>query len=246
MPTPTPTPTPTPITADTLVLLLSEDAYQGDAQFTVSIDGKSLGAAQSVTALHGAGKTQDFAFSGSFGTGPHQVAVSFINDAWGGTAATDRNLYVDGVSLNGAAVSGAAAALMSNGTSTFSVTGGTPTPTPAPTPTPITAGALVLHLSEDAWQGDAQFVASVDGKALGGPQSVTALHGLGALQDFTFGGSFGAGTHDLAVAFINDAWGGGTLDRNLYVGGVDLNGTHLAASTGALFSNGALHVAFNS
>ena len=244
-PTPTPAPTPAPLGSDTLVLHLSEDAYLGDAQFTVAVDGKSLGAAQSVTALHGAGRTQDFTFTGAFGAGPHQVGVSFVNDAWGGTAATDRNLYVDGASLNGTAVSGATATLLSNGTSTFTATGGTSTPAP----TPITTSTLVLHLSEDAYLGDAQFVASVDGNALGAAQSVTALHGLGKLQDFTFtgvsGGSFGAGPHDLAIAFTNDAWGG-TLDtdRNLYVGGVDLNGAHLANATGTLFSNGAVHVAF--
>ena len=251
-PTPTPTPTLTPAPApapsgtDTLVLHLSEDAYLGDAQFTVAVDGKSLGAAQSVTALHGAGRTQDFTFTGAFGAGPHQVGVSFVNDAWGGTASTDRNLYVDGASLNGTAVSGATATLLSNGTSTFTATGGTSTPAP----TPITTSTLVLHLSEDAYLGDAQFVASVDGNALGAAQSVTALHGLGKLQDFTFtgvsGGSFGAGPHDLAIAFTNDAWGGTPdTDRNLYVGGVDLNGAHLANATGTLFSNGAGHVAFN-
>ena len=29
------------------------------------------------------------------------MAVKFIDDAWGGSAATDRNLYVHQVSLNG-------------------------------------------------------------------------------------------------------------------------------------------------
>jgi len=122
----------------------------------------------------------------------------------------------------------------------------TPTPTPVPTPVPSSPDSLVLHLSEDAWQGDAQFTVSVDGKSLGAAQSVTALHGLGASQDFTFSGSFGAGTHDLAIAFTNDAWGGTPdTDRNLYVGGVDLNGAHLANATGTLFANGAVHVTFN-
>jgi hypothetical protein len=47
------------------VLALSEDAYQGDAQFIVKMDGTQLGTAQSVTALNSAGKTQDFTFSGT-------------------------------------------------------------------------------------------------------------------------------------------------------------------------------------
>jgi hypothetical protein len=213
----------------------------------------SMAAAVVIVAAHGSGQSQAFTFTGSFGTGAHLAAVRFINDAFGGTASTDRNLYVDGASLNGTAAAGATATLLCNGTSTFTATGGAgtpaPTPTPTPAPTPITTSTLVLHLSEDAYLGDAQFVASVDGNALGAAQSVTALHGLGKLQDFTFtgmsGGSFSAGPHDLAIAFTNDAWGGTPdTDRNLYVGGVDLNGAHLANATGTLFSNGAVHVAF--
>jgi len=83
----------------TLTLHLSEDAWQGNAQFLVSVDGKALNAATAVTALHKDGSMQDFAFIGSFGTGPHDVAVSFLNDAYGGSAATDRNLYVNAIDL---------------------------------------------------------------------------------------------------------------------------------------------------
>jgi len=32
------------------------------------------------------------AFGVAMAAGTHDVAVSFLNDAWGGTAATDRNL----------------------------------------------------------------------------------------------------------------------------------------------------------
>ena len=52
-------------TTDTLTLSLSEDAYKGDAQFTVTVDGASLGAPQTVTASHAAGKQQQFTFRGS-------------------------------------------------------------------------------------------------------------------------------------------------------------------------------------
>lgn len=101
---------------------------------------------------------------------------------------------------------------------------------------------LVLHLSEDAWNGDAQFIASVDGNGLGVAQSVTASHSLGQSQDFTFTGQFGPGTHDLAVSFINDASGGTPdTDRNLYVDSVDFNGTHYGAAMAALYSNETVH-----
>jgi Ca2+-binding RTX toxin-like protein len=93
---------------------MSEDAYKGDAKFTVSIDGKRLGGTFTTTASHGSQASQSFTFKGDFGSGPHTVAVKFLNDAWGGTAATDRNLYVDGISYNGTAT-GQTAALMFRG-----------------------------------------------------------------------------------------------------------------------------------
>ncbi len=113
-------------------------------------------------------------------------------------------------------------------------------PTPDPAPAPITSDTLVLRLSEDAYGGDAQFVASVDGKVLGPAQAVTALHGAGASQAFTFAGSFGPGTHDLAVTFLNDFWNPATgADRNLYVQGATLNGA--ASATPGGFVSGDTH-----
>ena len=116
-----------------------------------------------------------------------------------------------------------------------------PAPTPAPVPADDTE-VLVLHLSEDNWAGDAQFLASVDSQPLGGPGTVTALHSLGQDQAFTFTAMFGAGTHDLAISFINDAWGGtADTDRNLFLLSVDYNGTHYAQDVASLYSNGTVH-----
>ena len=115
------------------------------------------------------------------------------------------------------------------------------TTTPATTAAPL--DTLVLSLSEDAWMGDAQFIASVDGKQLGGAQSVTALHSLGNTESFTFNGQFGAGPHDLAVTFLNDAWGGApSTDRNLYVVGVKLDGTSYSSATAALYTGSTVHL----
>jgi hypothetical protein len=50
--------------------------------------------------------------------------VDFLNDAYAGTASTDRNLYVNGVSYNGTAT-GQTLALMAGGPKTFAVSGGT-------------------------------------------------------------------------------------------------------------------------
>ncbi|WP_428492531.1 carbohydrate-binding domain-containing protein [Rhodopila sp.] len=204
-----------PAAPDTLTLSLSEDACQGNADLTVSVDGKRFGGTQSITALHGQGQSEDLTFEGTFGAGPHTVAIDFLNDLWGGPNTTneDRNLYVNAITLDGVTTP-QNAAQMSQGTASYTVV------TPAqPTDT------LVLNLSEDAYLGNAQFTVTVDGKQVGGAETLTALHEEGQTQDFTFTGSFGAGPHTVALDFLNDAYAGTPqTDRNLYVNSITLDG----------------------
>ncbi|HET6608090.1 MAG TPA: carbohydrate-binding domain-containing protein, partial [Rhodopila sp.] len=135
--TPQSTTTPAPVSvgsgADTLVLNMAEDPYQGDAQFTISVDGKQIGATQTTTAVVDQGQSQEFDVHGDFGSGTHTVSVNFLNDQIGdfypGTQwavdTTDRNLYVMGASLNGGTpASGAPWELSSNGSHDFTVTAG--------------------------------------------------------------------------------------------------------------------------
>ena len=95
---------------DSLLLEVCDDAYangdgtsnaKGDAAFTVSVDGKQIGGTFTTTASHAAGQDQDVQLNGYFGPGTHAVSINFLNDAWDGTASTDRNLYVDSITYNG-------------------------------------------------------------------------------------------------------------------------------------------------
>ena len=215
---------------DAVALSISEDAWQGDARFTVAVDGQQVGGTQTAAASHAAGHDQSFDLSGNWGAGQHQVTVDFLNDAYGGSAQTDRNLYLDAASYNGVAASPGQLALMSAGSQTLAV--GTPQP-----PSTIALGSgpdtVALGISEDAWQGDAQFTIEVDGQQIGGTQTSTALHGSGQSQAFDLSGSWGAGQHQVAVDFLNDAYGGtAQTDRNLYVDSASFNG--VAASPGQL------------
>ena len=215
---------------DTLDLHVSEDAWQGDAQFTVQVDGIQVGGVRTATTSHSQGATQDVSIGGAWGAGPHTIGISFVNDAYGGTSATDRNLYVDAVTYNGAAASGSPATLLSNGTASFSVAA------------PAVATPLTLHLAEDAWQGNAQFAVAIDGVTLVQNGTVTALNGSGQSQTVNLSALLSAGKHDVAVSFLNDAYGGSSsTDRNLYVKGIDVNGTPSAGASAALYSNGASH-----
>lgn len=220
--------------SDTLALLVAEDAYNGDAQFTVSIDGVQVGGVQTVTANHAAGQTQTFNVLGTFGVGSHTVAVNFLNDAYGGSATTDRNLYVTGASINGATVAAATLNEYADGAQSFTFQNPTATPTPS-SPAAVTIGSgadtLSLSVAEDAYAGDAQFTISVDGVQQGGVQTVTASHAAGQTQTFNVLGTFGAAQHTVTVNFLNDAYGGSAAtDRNLYVTGASLNGQALSGA----------------
>ena len=48
---------------------VSEDYYKGNAQFTVSIDGKQVGSTLTATVLHSSGGSQSFVLAGDFGAG---------------------------------------------------------------------------------------------------------------------------------------------------------------------------------
>ncbi len=225
---------------DDLSLQVSEDAYQGDAAFTVSVDGSQVGGTLTTTALHDLGQNQTVNVLGSFAAGPHTVAVTFLNDLYAGTPTTDRNLYVDGGSIDGSQLAGIAHTLLSDGSqsSTF-------TAEPIGTQT-VGSGSdvLALQVAEDAYQGDAQFTVSVDGTQVGGVLTATALHDVGQNQTVDVLGNFAAGQHSVSVDFLNDDYKAYSGDRNLYVDGASLDGTAVAGSALKLFSAGAKSLSF--
>ena len=209
---------------DTLIMQMSEDAWQGDAQFTLSVDGKQVGGVQTVVASHAAGQTQEFDVAGSWGVGPHQVSVNFLNDAWGGTAATDRNLYDNSATFDGKTVLGAPITQLWNGPEGFSFTNGS---------------ELDLSVSEDAWKGNAQFTVAVDGVQQGGTYTATTAHSSGGSQTFAFYGNWGTGAHTVSVDFLNDAYGGtAATDRNLYVTGASYNNAAVKGAASTYWSAG--------
>ncbi|WP_043345272.1 carbohydrate-binding domain-containing protein [Belnapia moabensis] len=90
-----------------LTLRISQDAWQGSAQYTISVDGKQFGGVRTASASHANGKYDTVSIS-EIGAGSHKVTVNFVNDAYGGSSAADRNLYVDGIFLDGVSQNSAA------------------------------------------------------------------------------------------------------------------------------------------
>ena len=105
--------------ADQLALSIAEDAYQGDAQYTVSVDGRQVGGVQTAHSSQASGGHDTLLVDGDWSAGNHVVGVNFLNDAYGGTSSTDRNLHVDGATYDGAAAGNSRLTLLSSGTQTF-------------------------------------------------------------------------------------------------------------------------------
>jgi endoglucanase len=200
-------------TAETIVLNMSESYADGDAEFTVSVNGQQVGGDYQAHGLNASGDAGSVSLTGDWGSGVNDVQVSFINHAYG------RNLYVNSISENGVTYAGTSAALPRNGTDTFAV-GGTTATAAGP------ADTLTLQLSEDAWAGNALFVLYIDGHVVTTPQVVTALQVSAQTQSFTFSDNLGAGTHTIGLACVNASYGPSAGEqRNLFVNGIELNGS---------------------
>ena len=128
--------------SDSLELKITQDAYQGDSQYAIYVDGKQIGATLTAKALHGSGEADSLQVNGDWAAGSHTVSVTLLNDLWGGTTGTDRNIYVESATFDGAPVPGSKLAIYDSTPKSFTVTdttavpgSTTPTPTPPPTPT---------------------------------------------------------------------------------------------------------------
>jgi endoglucanase len=205
---------------------MAEDAYLGNAEFSVTVNGQAVGGIMTVTALQDAGQEQAFTLPGNFGAGPVNVAVTFLNDANG--PGGDRNLYVDGITYHGYAQANDTAPIYSDGTANFSVQ------------EPGAVDTLTLYVSEDYYLGDAEFSVTVDGNPVGGTLTATGSHAAGGTTPVTLTGVFGPGPHTVVVTFLNDANGGNSsLDRNLYVSGIDYNGVYTGVDASLYYTGAA-------
>jgi hypothetical protein len=219
-----------------LAIVLGGESWQGDPQAVVKVDGVQVWAG-TVTAAHATGGAAISLGQVAAGVA-HAVTVSFLNDGWGGSASTDRNLYVEHIKLGGVST-GLKAALLMNGDATLALPANLPPPT-ATTTTPTSAAPagldLAIVLGGESWQGDPQAVVKVDGVQVWAG-TVTAAHATGGAA-INLGQVAAGVAHAITVSFLNDGWGGSAgLDRNLYVEDIKLGGVSTGLKS-ALMSNG--------
>lgn len=208
------------VATDTLVLQIAQDAYRGNAQFTVSIDGKQVDGVFEASALKASGEVDTLTLKGNWGDGPHKITVTYINDKSGSDG--DRNLYLVGATYNGTQIGDAKANIWGNGSFNFATT-------IQPTNGKIDMGAgpdtLVLSISQDYYAGNAQYKVYVDGKQVGGTFEASGTRKAGTADTVTLHGDWADGTHDIKVVYLNDLYNWTTReDRNLFVNSATLNG----------------------
>ena len=213
---------------------LSQDAWNGDARFTVLLDGVVIAKDQVTPAAHA---TSDIAYldvRGDFAAGTHGLVVRFQNDAWGGSPDRDRNLFVDSLSLDGTDLR-QRADLRAQGDASFRFD-------VLPPNSPVAGQeTLRIGLSGDRWNGDPRYVLEVDGRRVGGERTVTADRRDGEVEYVSIAVPDDGAPHKLNVRFLNDAWGGTqTADRNLYVESLSVDGVDLNVRVALLSNSDAL------
>ena len=184
----------------TIAVHVSGDEHQGLPEFRLLVDGQQVGGIHTVTADQTLGQRQTVGFDLDASIPLNEIRVEFLNDAYGGSADKDRNLYVDSIEVNGVRLLSQDAIYDRNGASdlpgqtnmpwvgalVFDVAGhngpvaapsGDTTDTPAPHTT------IAVHVSGDEYQGSPEFRLLVDGQQVGGIHTVTADHAAGAMAD---------------------------------------------------------------
>jgi hypothetical protein len=131
-----------------VVFGMSEDAFLGDAQYAIAVDGVTV-ATGTVTTLRSSGASQELTVG--LGGGSHQVTVRFLNDAYVPLVG-DRNLYVNYVKYDGVDQNATPTELYSTG-DMFSIT--VPVAPPPPPPSGgVPLGAQAAGYTTLAFESD--------------------------------------------------------------------------------------------
>jgi hypothetical protein len=197
---------------------MSEDAWQADAAFTVSIDGTEIGGVYTTSAIHSAQQSQAFTIATSLSAGAHSVLVTFVNNDWLGTAATDRNLWLNSATFNGQTVA-TSKGLYSNGSYAFTVnsTGGTSalatTPPPGQPVVLTQSGYIAISNGTiSATSGDITLGLTGTGDTvsfIGGNESVAETQGGNTITT-------GAGSDKISLAGSGNVVDAGTGSNSIY------------------------------
>jgi hypothetical protein len=221
---------------DEIVLKISQDWFNGSARYLVFVDGKQVGGTFTASALKSLAQADTVTIRGDFGD-TVAVRVQMINDFAFGSAARDRNLYVNAIRYNGEDLP--TRAYLANNTPqdfVFKADGTMISPPalvkPKPNVIPIPAidplppktvsigegpDEVVIRINQDWYLESAKYVVLLDGKQVGGVQEAAAFRSTGETDTLILRGAFSDGPVNVAIRFVNDKTDGYGRDRNLYV-----------------------------
>ena len=214
----------------------SANLYEGVPLLNILVDGKTVASQVAITADFTKGERQTLRFTDPAFLGAGEISLRFLNDLWGGSRDTDRNVHIHQVKLPGRTLVNADAVYMVGGRALSALqadgrnmlwTNGTLTFNAQPKETGPVANELRIVASGDVFEGNPVLRVAVDGVIIG-DYEVSALRKNGQTQEFrlTVGNLLNSGNLDLRM--MNDKWGGSKdKDRNLLISEVTLNGTRL-------------------
>ena len=107
---------------DTIVLRIAQDYYLADAQYIVTVDGKQVGGIFTASATLASGQADTLTLYGSWGSGAHDISITFLNDAYNGLTGEDRNLHILSGTMNGTSFLSSATHLWKSGSAGFVAT----------------------------------------------------------------------------------------------------------------------------
>jgi hypothetical protein len=221
---------------DEIVLSISQDYFNGSAQYRVFINGNQVGGTLTASALKSLAEADTVTIRGDFGD-TITVRVQMVNDFLGSSTARDRNLYVNAITYNGQDLP--TRAYLANNTPqdfVFKADGTMISPPalvkPEPNAVPLPAidplppkmvilgdgpDEVVISINQDWHLESAKYVVLLNGKQVGGVQEAAAFRSAGETDTLILRGHFSDGPASIGIRFINDQTDGYGRDRNLYV-----------------------------
>jgi hypothetical protein len=202
-------------------------ASDGSATLSMFVGGKQVGYFQSLTATQTSDLKKAMSVVSSLTMQQQNLVVSLFGDVaylsqfmnvtneLGWLSGADKLLVQDMFSLFNEGTTAQAVTVLGTGTS-----------------------VLNLYVGELAGKSDAQFTVSVDGKQVGGVQTVHANQAAGQEQLFQIEGSFGSGQHTVTLDLLNGSSGSSSSTPSLFLDSAVLNGVAVPGGTLSMAASG--------
>jgi glucose/arabinose dehydrogenase len=228
-------PVPTPISVHAA-------GSTGTENLSLLIDGVAVASWNTTQVLTSARVFQTFTYTHPSAVSLDRIRVAFTNDGTTGAGA-DRNLFVDGITLGGVKYESEAPTVYSTGT-WDPVTNGL---LPGFRQTEAlhydgylqyAAAGTTIQIHAAGETGEEQMELLIAGQSVATFSNVGGNASTGVFEAFTYNHPTAVAINDVRIAFTNDAYIEGVLDRNLRVDAVLIEGVRHETESAATFSTG--------